>query len=503
LISLNYLSHPKEIKLLKNRMAKNYQNKNEGGLPGLKILYLAIFIAMVVLFAVNYEMNYGWMDGFEKRMEIGMVPEPLASELAEEIGGRLKVFTIGNIGIILFLLGLLLVLKKADKELKSRHKSLNSANEYLEEERKKIGAIIANLVDPVIVLNNKGDLLLFNPPANKIFGITPEDIGTNIISGKQKFTFGAFKSIIKKEYASKVIKEDENKNPLIEELSISLKGDKKDDNPFTSIMSSKYNDSSLFYRVSTTAIYGYDGKKYGQMKICYDLTREKMIDQIKSEFISVIAHQLRTPLSAVKWVFKMLISGDAGELNPEQKKIMEKGFESNERIIKLINDLLEATLIEEGKYGYAFRKGNIRELLKDLVFNTDKKKNIQLVSEISSEIPELNFDKQKLSLALANVINNAFNYCPENGTVFFSADVNKENKLEIIVRDNGVGIPKDDQIRIFSKFFRAKNVIRMQTEGSGLGLYIAKNIIEGHKGSIGFESEEGKGTTFKILLPLN
>ena len=240
------------------------------------------------------------------------------------------------------------------------------------------------------------------------------------------------------------------------------------------------------------------------MKIFNDLTREKMIDKMKSEFISIAAHQLRTPLSAIKWIIKMVLDGDAGELNKEQHDLLQKGYQSNERIIGLVNDLLNVSRIEEGRFGYNFDYGDFNEVITVIVESCEKliAKNHQKFEVIKPTVlPKVYMDKERISLVLQNLVENAIKYTPEYGSIELKVTVD-EGHLKISVRDNGVGIPKEDTDKIFTKFFRASNVIRMETEGTGLGLFIAKNIVEKHGGIIEMESEEGKGTmfTFTVLM---
>jgi signal transduction histidine kinase len=240
------------------------------------------------------------------------------------------------------------------------------------------------------------------------------------------------------------------------------------------------------------------------MKIFNNLTREKMLDKMKSDFISIAAHQLRTPLSAIKWAIKMVLDGDTGKLNEEQSGMLFKGYQSNERIIELVNDMLNVSRIEEGRFGYSFSEGDI---LKELDFVVDslqgkiKEKNIKLSVIKPETVPSILMDQQKMTLVLQNLIENAIKYTPDRGSVDITMEL-AGDFLKTRVKDSGVGIPEEDKEKMFSKFFRASNVTRMQTEGSGLGLFIVKNIIKKHGGEISFDSKEGIGTEFVFSLPL-
>jgi len=232
-----------------------------------------------------------------------------------------------------------------------------------------------------------------------------------------------------------------------------------------------------------------------------------MVERIKTEFVSLAAHQLRTPLSAIKWTLDMLLNGDLGEITVEQKDFIGKTYQSNERMINLINDLLDVTRIEEGKYLYRPTLTDLGTIVQ-FVMNSckeevqRKKLNLEFKKPIP-KLPKIILDVEKIRLVVQNLLENAIKYTPSGGKITVSLKHLKDKKeAELQVQDTGVGIPKDQQERVFTKFFRAANVMRLDTGGSGLGLFISKNIVEAHGGRIRFESEEGKGTTFYLSLPI-
>lgn len=244
-------------------------------------------------------------------------------------------------------------------------------------------------------------------------------------------------------------------------------------------------------------------KKRIALLIIEDVTREKLIGQMKTEFISIAAHQLRTPLSIIKWTVRMLLDEDIGPLNEKQREFLKRGFETNERMVTLVSDLLNVNRIEEGRFGYEFKKGDLIQFLKRTAEERSpvlEERNIQLKNNFHSEHEDILFDPEKMSLAITNILDNAIKYTPPGGAIEFNT-VKDGNKIKISIKDNGVGIPERQKERLFSKFFRGTNVVRMQTEGSGLGLFITKNIITAHGGNIQVESEEGLGTTVYISLP--
>ena len=235
------------------------------------------------------------------------------------------------------------------------------------------------------------------------------------------------------------------------------------------------------------------------------MAREKEISRMKSEFLSIAAHQLRTPLSALKWVLHMTLDGDMGKLTKKQKDLLQKGYDSNERMITLVNDLLDVVRIEEGRFDYKFKKvefvGFVGGVLEEMKIIATQKQIYLTFHKPSGAMPEITVDAGKLRLALINIIDNALQYTRAHGKV--DVRVAYEDNILVTVQDTGIGISSNQIPRVFSKFFRADNAVRMQTSGSGLGLFIAKNIIERHGGKIWIESEEGKGTTVRFTLPFS
>ncbi|OHA93937.1 MAG: hypothetical protein A3G47_00110 [Candidatus Zambryskibacteria bacterium RIFCSPLOWO2_12_FULL_39_45] len=228
-------------------------------------------------------------------------------------------------------------------------------------------------------------------------------------------------------------------------------------------------------------------------------------DEIKSNFISVVAHQLRTPLSGIKWTLNMLLNGDLGALNNDQKTFLMKSYESNNRMITLINDMLDTDRIQSGKMHYGFRYINIVDLLDNVLFEISPeaiKRNISIEFKRKLEnLPQVYVDPETMRAALQNLLENAIKYTIESGKIVLDVE-QVGDMLQISINDTGIGIPEDQKKKIFERFFRGRNAVKRETDGSGLGLYIAKTIVEKHGGTIWFESEENKGTTFYFTVPI-
>ena len=236
------------------------------------------------------------------------------------------------------------------------------------------------------------------------------------------------------------------------------------------------------------------------------LANERLLelDKAKSEFISVAAHQLRTPLSAIKWILGLLIDENADNLTSDQKSSLLKGFESNERMIRLVNEMLIVTRIESGKTEYTFAPTHVEDIVDSLLldFSTQAHaRHIALTFEKPGMLlPYISADPEKMRDVLQNLIENAVRYTADGGSITIAAKL-REGMIEISVKDTGIGIPDRQQSSIFNKFFRADNAVKLQTDGSGLGLYIAKIIVDKHGGKIWFESVLGKGSTFFFTIP--
>ncbi|MEK7482644.1 MAG: ATP-binding protein, partial [Patescibacteria group bacterium] len=343
-----------------------------------------------------------------------------------------------------------------------------------EKERDKTAAIIKNFADGLLLMENN-KISLINPAAQAFFNVSEaEVVGRTIAELEGTAKIQSFAKFLNKTGA----------DIFREELPL---------------------NENFILEVSTVATLK-DAKETGKIIILHDVSREKMVEKMKTEFVSLAAHQLRTPLSAIKWALKMLLDGDMGSIKQDQKNFLEKTYQSNERMIALVNDLLDITRIEEGKYLYkptVTQLELVAKFVADSYKDEAKAKNIKLTLRKSdSLLRPVKIDVEKIRLAMQNIIDNAIRYSAEGSEVIVACSGNEKEAI-FSVQDSGIGIPKDQRTRMFSKFFRGSNAVRIDTEGSGLGLYIAKNIVEAHNGRIWFESEPGKGATFYFSLPID
>ena len=345
-----------------------------------------------------------------------------------------------------------------------------------EEEKNKTQAIINSFTDGLLVFGTDGRLSSINPQA-EVFLRAKESVVMGLPIAQLKQIDGM---VLVVEFLTNG--RDVIKKLFREELEI---------------------QKGLVIEITTIQMER-ESQEFGHLVILHDISREKMVERMKTEFVSIAAHQLRTPLSAIKWTLKILLDGDLGEVNPEQHNFIDKCYRSNERMIGLINDLLDVARIEDGRYVYQKVAFNIQEMIRAMVSVYEEesiKKKVKLVIQ-EPEKPLLSIigDQEKIKLVIQNFIDNAIKYTKSGGIVEI-AEKSEKDKVIISFKDSGVGIPDDQKARVFTKFFRAANVMRMETEGSGLGLFIVKNIINAHDGDTWFESEEGKGSTFYFSMP--
>lgn len=247
-----------------------------------------------------------------------------------------------------------------------------------------------------------------------------------------------------------------------------------------------------------------DGKFTSAVVVFEDFTREFELDKQKSDFISITSHQLRTPLAAIRWFMEILEGGDLGPLNAEQKENVHMVMESNARLIGLVNDLLNVSRIEAGSVEVAPVETDLDAMAKGVVAElaplaAERKLRVAYVPPGVSL--KVKVDPKLIRQVFVNLLSNAVKYTPEGGSVKLTAEVHG-GEVQFAVSDTGIGIPLADQQRLFTKFFRAGNAMSSEADGSGLGLYVCRAIVEMSGGRIWFESVENAGTIFFFTLPL-
>ncbi|HEY4486129.1 MAG TPA: ATP-binding protein [Candidatus Paceibacterota bacterium] len=376
---------------------------------------------------------------------------------------------------------------ESNDEIGGLARTFNTMAERLQErdhelaaERENTTAIITNFTDGLLLFDNEAKLVLINPQGERLLGMKSKDM-----LGKTAVELVAEMPLTHNELAQNII------NPK--------------DQTIQRLTQKKFTISkNLILSVSTLSLAQEQGAQ-GSLVILHDITHEERVEQLKSEFVSIAAHALRTPLTGIKWSLKSLLNKEVGDITKEQEELLDKTSKASSRLIKLVNDLLNVTKVEEGRLVYKQELGSIIDLINTViesVKDSTRKKNIKLaVKEPRETVPDLMLDAWTMRSAMQNLLENAVQYTPTGGTVTVRVEQVKD-EIRISVTDTGIGIPPHEKERVFSKFFRGEEITLLSPDGSGLGLFMTKNIIEAHGGKIWFESEVGKGSVFSFSLPI-
>ena len=364
---------------------------------------------------------------------------------------------------------------------------VSQAKRTAEQEKTKTEAIIRYLSDGLIMLDNNCRVVMVNPLAEKLLGINGNQaIGQDVRQSKPDFGLESFFTVC---HWCPGINQKIKNEVYQEEITL-------------------LRPRSRVLKVQTTAVQDSKRHSLGFIKVLHDITREKQLDEIKSDFISIASHQLKTPLSTMKWNLEILAKQLPKPVSSPQLDLIGKTIEANEEMIQIVRDLLDVSRIEQGRLQPRLERASLNEVISAV---TEKfkllaeKKNISLKIELPSHRLKQLLDVNSISVAINNLIDNSLKYTPGHGHILVKLTyepISHPQQSVITVQDNGLGIPRADQDKLFTKFFRAKNISTMSPKGTGLGLYIAKNIVERHDGRIHVKSEEKHGTVFTIILPL-
>lgn len=377
-----------------------------------------------------------------------------------------------------------------NKELESVKKAMLNVLEDVEAEKQRAESLaddlekfkqaVDNTSDMIIITDVEGMVLYGNRAVEKITGYEVEEV-----IGKKAAVLW--------------------KTPMPQEfyktMWHTIKVGKK---PFNAQLRNRKKDGSEYDAdVSIAPVIDAEGQVIFFVGIERDITKETEVDRAKTEFVSLASHQLRTPLSTINWYTEMLLDGDAGALSDEQREYLNEIYTGNQRMVSLVGALLNVSRLDLGTFSVdpeVLRLETVADsVVKELQNQIDERK-IKFTKKYSKQLPEVMTDYNLTRIIFQNLLSNAIKYTSISGRVSLEIQVEDDNAI-ITVTDSGMGIPKNQQNKVFTKLFRADNVKAADTEGTGLGLYIVKAIADYMGGKVWFESEENKGATFYVRFP--
>lgn len=352
--------------------------------------------------------------------------------------------------------------------------------EKIMQEKQKAEGIVESISDGIILTDNENKILLVNRAAERILDIKEKKVLNKHVleSVKQKEIFKVIKQV----------KEDKEQ----ERLEIS--------HDFTVID----DKIAKHYRANATPILTQEEARIGVITLIQDITKLKEVDQMKSDFVSTVSHEFRTPLTSITMAVGLLMDEVPGKINEDQKELLEAIQEDGKRLTNLVTELLDLSRIESGKVQMDLQSCEVKEVINHAVKHFDiqlKEKNIKLIKDINDNLPKVKADADKIAWVINNLVSNALRFTPTDGSgKIFVKTKETANKLLISVSDNGEGIPEEYLKTIFDKFIQVKDKNGETTGGAGLGLAISKEIIKAHGGEIWATSELGRGSSFYFTL---
>ncbi|MCK8825044.1 HAMP domain-containing sensor histidine kinase [Fuchsiella alkaliacetigena] len=347
-------------------------------------------------------------------------------------------------------------------------------------EKNKSEAIVKSIDSPIIVTDKEHRIVLLNPIAERLFQISEEEV-----IGKH------FLEVIKEERIFQKIEQ------VAEEEG--LKSDNKQE-----VLKMDFEEQERYYRLMVTPVPGKEERVNRVITLLDDITHLKEIDDLKSDFVSTASHEFRTPLTSMNMGLSLLLEETPGGLNKNQHDLLAAAYEDCQRLIELVDDLLDLSKIESGEIQIEFDDVDLADLVEASVRPLQKQaqeQQIELLKKIPADLPPVKADPNKIVWVLSNLIGNALRYTKGEGQVKVKAN-QKGKRVYVSVIDTGIGIPEEYHDKIFDKFVRVKGDAAINVSGTGLGLAIVREIVEAHSGKIWVESEVDQGSTFTFTLPV-
>ncbi|MBI2868871.1 MAG: mechanosensitive ion channel [Chloroflexi bacterium] len=337
-------------------------------------------------------------------------------------------------------------------------------------QRDEIQAILTSMAEGIIVLDPANRIVSLNPAAERFLGRTAEELAGRNIDPYLQLAPGETTAVLARQAAGSVF-------PL------------------------KRRVGDLVLSVNIGAVKGQSGRTICAIQ---DITELDRLDRMKTEFVSMVSHELRTPLTSIKGYVEMVLAREAGDINDEQRSYLEVARSNTDRLIVLVNDLLDISRIEAGKVELNLRPVALQEIVESVALsfrNLIEEKAMSLTLDMPETPLRVLADGSRLAQVLTNLLSNARNYSPRGASITVRGRI-ADAQVRVDVRDTGIGISEEDQKRIFTKFFRADNPATRQVSGTGLGLSVARSLVEMQGGRIWVDSAPGQGSTFSFTVPL-
>jgi len=344
-------------------------------------------------------------------------------------------------------------------------------------DKKETEAVIRSVAEGLVVVDAGGKVIMMNPAAEKLLGVSGKDkVGKSVLAD------------LKDEHLVSLTKGSPGKEGKEIELV------------------SQQDDTKRVLRASSAVIEDENGQTVGMVSVLSDITKQKELDRMKENFVASVSHELRTPLVAIDKSISLILDKNAGTITPTQEQFLTIAERNLKRLSLLVNDLLDLSKMEAGKMELKTQPAAIDKVIGESAAALkawSETKSITIEKKIQEGLPEVKVDQNKIIQVLNNLIGNAIKFTPEGGLIVVEAKLSSQgNKLEVSVSDNGLGIAQDDLRKVFDKFYQAGERTPSDINGTGIGLAIAREIVELHGGKIRAESEKGAGAKFTFTLPI-
>ncbi len=345
-------------------------------------------------------------------------------------------------------------------------------------DKKKTEAVIRSIAEGLLVVDSAGRVIMMNPAAEKLLGVSRKNqLGRPVIENLK-----------------------EEQLVTLAKGSATKEGDKEIE------LISRDDETKKTLRASSAVIEDENGQTVGMVSVLSDITKQKELDQLKATFVANVSHELRSPLVATEKAISLILSKSTGELSENQEQFLTIAQRNLKRLTIIINDLLDLSKLEAGKVDLKREPTSLEVVINEAVEGLSVwagTKRISIEKRIGSGLPRINIDPGKIIQVLNNLIGNAIKFTPSDGKIAVEAILREQTKgIEVSVRDTGLGIDENDLHKVFDKFYQSGERVATDVSGTGIGLSIAREMVELHGGKIWAESEKGKGAKFTFILPL-